>query len=326
MGFSVTEAVIKAAIEKNDLGLILRGYGQQKPLDHFLTIVLSPKDAECLDRAEITLEANYSTVASDTSDLKDVLTYLTDLIPQLITGTPAPGVIVNGVKDGVATLERIIETENVTGTPVQMTFPITTCNAEQEAIIATLSIEARGQVSNAEQEDAYDPNDRGQAFAKTNMVCNIGGDRLMRNRVVSATDAERGDIKTYSIANWAILRGTQTVVASVRPHCRVTDAVNIWDEIAGLTIYKLQLIIETVPPELFRTTFSDKFLGHLRDAGFAIPAPVSEAEKKAAKKAKAKSASAAPIKKEDVSPEVKAGEEGMKSVPVLPKDVKKTEK
>ncbi|GAA6179234.1 hypothetical protein NBRC116594_06720 [Shimia sp. NS0008-38b] len=325
MGFSVTEDTIKAAISKNDLSLILRGFGQSKPLDHFLTVVRSPKDEDCLDRVEITLEANYSTVASDTSDLKDVLTYLTDLIPQLITGTPAPGVIVNGVKDGVATLERIIETENVTGTPVQMTFPISICDAEQEAIIATLSIEARGQVSNAEQEKDYDPSDRGQAFAKTNMVCNIGPDRLMRNRVVSATDAERGDIKTYSIVNWAILRGTQTVVASVRPHCRVTDAVNLWNEIAGLTIYKLQLIIEAVPSELYRSKFNETFIGYLEEEGFDIPDP--ETDKEARKKAKAdkkkaaKTSKVSDAKKEDIAVE----ETGSKIKPITKETLKKSE-
>jgi len=288
MGFKSSEQDITNALNNNDLSLLLRNFGSGNSLSKYLTVVKSPGTGDCLDRLEITLNAEYTTVASDTSDLDDVLKYLTNLIPQLVTGRPSPGVIVNGIKDGYETLKAIIETENVTGTPINLTFPIEACDRDPEVISATLSIEARGQVSNAKEDKSYDPNDFGQAFAKTHMVCNIGSDRRSDDRVVNKTDAEQGNIRTYSINNWAILRGRQTVGASVTPHCRVTDTINIWDEIAALSIPRMQLIIEVIPPELYRTKLHEKFLSYLRREGIEIPAASTKKEKKKQAKAEKK--------------------------------------
>ncbi|WP_417681737.1 hypothetical protein [Roseibium sp.] len=293
MGFTVKKSDIEDSLKRSDLSLLLPLYNiTGGDLSRYLSVHLTPEgtSTDCYSRAEIKLDATYSTVASDTSDLKDVLAFLSKIISLASSNTvPAPGVIINAVKDGVATLEAIIEDENVTGTPVKMTFPITACGTDPVALIATLRIEARGRISNAEKDDEYDPNDPGQAFAKAHMVCNIGNDPREADRTVSGSDAEQANIRQYSISNWALLRGTQTVIAEVTPHCRVTDDVTVWDEIAGLTIYWVQLILETVPPERYRTTFSENFLNYLRREGVSIPDPKTKKEdKKAAKAAKAK--------------------------------------
>ncbi|WP_270729200.1 hypothetical protein [Shimia sp. Alg240-R146] len=167
-------------------------------------------------------------------------------------------------------------------------FPIETCGVDEVVILSTLSVEARGLVSNATEDKAYNPNAFGQAFAKTHLVCNVGSDNHEADWTVSASNAAQGNIRTYRIRNATLLRGRQTVDTSVQPHCRVTDAINLWDEIAALTVSKVKLIIEVVPPKLYRRTFSDNFLDYLRENNVTIPSPVTDAEKKAEKKAKAK--------------------------------------
>lgn len=287
MGFEITKTDIEASVKKNDLSLLVPLFNQTgSDLSRALTVNLTkePGSSTCYSRAEIRLEARYTTIASDSSDLKDVLKFLEKIV-SLYNAVPSPGTIVNAVKDGVTTLEAIIENENVKGTPVKMDFPITACPASAAvAIIATLSFQASGMISNAEEDEEYDPDEPGQAFAKAYTVCNIGTDTRETERTVSGRDAEQGNTRQYTITNWALLRGSQTVVAEVRPHCRVTDDFTVWDEIAGLTINWVQLTIEAVPPTLYRAKFDGRFLKYLKKQAITIPAAGTAKERKVEEK------------------------------------------
>ncbi|WP_339640485.1 hypothetical protein [Jannaschia helgolandensis] len=293
MTFKYDADKIKQTIQQHSLSKLLPLFEYRgSDLNQYLTIIGTPDktDPTCYTRLEVKFDANYTTIASDTGAIQAVLGLMTKIIDLTDNKSElAPGVIVNAIKDGVEALKDIIEREEVNGTKVKMSFPVTSCGEQAQPIVATLFVRAAGRVSNADDDEGtYNPHAHGAARARLDTALQIGTDPREADWIVSARDAESGNERTYALQNATLLRGTQIVTADILPQCRTTDNVTIFDEVAGLTIYWIKLVIEAIPPERYWATFSDKFLDRMREEGITVPAPRTPAEKKMAQKIEAK--------------------------------------
>lgn len=279
----------KMKVEKSDVidglkpldrSLVFRNYVERgSDIENHLEFLQSPPGMECGNRVEITAFPQYTTVASDTSDVEDVLALLDRIVDmaRFPPGTPAPGTIVMGVRAGYETLENIFREGNVSGEKVTLVFPLRICEEEGAAgppravVAAKLRVAARGKVSDAEEED-YEPTDDGASFAKLTLSLNIGNDPLTRDRFVSRVDAETGSRRYYAIVNYSLVDGTTTVVANVAPHCRVPSEVTWDDQVAGLTVDEMQLFIEIVPAEYY-SYLPETMRTYLREHGMEVEEP-----------------------------------------------------
>lgn len=269
MGIRTKKEAVLNGLKPDDRSKIFKNFNESgSDVERYVMFIQSPES--CGQRIEITLDAEYTTIASDTSDLKDVLNFVGSIVQQVgYPPTLAPRVIINGLHDASGALEAIIEKENITGEQVTLKFPLTVCDKPREVIMTTLRVHARGLVSNA-SEEGYDPNSPNSAFAKVDLTLNIGSDAMTEARVVSAFDAQRGSWWPYTIVNYSLVSGTQTVVAMVAPTCQVTSEFSFKNEIASYTISKIQLIIEVIP-ESYYARLPKRFITFLRDQGVDVP-------------------------------------------------------